>query len=128
MYPTVKRKRAQRHDKQATSSAGALVQRAINGWLDLASQGDASMHAQLRAHVAAQRSELAREGESAVELLLIERVLTCTLEVEFFDLTRANSRGISLRQARFLEMRQAGADRRLATALRTLAAVRKLIR
>jgi hypothetical protein len=85
------------------------------------------LRTELDKQLAAQRAALAKAGNTAVERLLIERALVSTIEVEFFTLTRAEGRGISLRQANYLERRQARADRRLTAALRTLVAVRYLL-
>jgi hypothetical protein len=125
--PRTARASVSSRSRRVSAKAEQLTDRALAGWLDLASQGNSHLRADLQQQIAVQRTALAKAGNTAVEKLLIERVLVCSLEVEFFDLTRANSRGISLRQARFLELRQAGAERRLAAALRTLAVVRRLL-
>ena len=75
---------------------------------------------------AARRQELLAEGSSALERLLIERVLTCELAASLADLQVDEDAGVSLAQGDFLQRRQDAAHRRLLTACRTLAQVRHL--
>jgi len=78
-------------------------------------------------NVARLRAELTRSQDGPVELLLIERILTCWLQVGYADASYAQKAGtMSLEWSDYFLKRIDRAHRRLLTATKTLATVRKL--
>jgi hypothetical protein len=72
------------------------------------------------------RVELAGPNPSAVERLLVERVVACWLQVHDADLRFSKAKEVSFNQANFDLRRMNGAHKRYLSALKTLAAVRKM--
>jgi hypothetical protein len=63
---------------------------------------------------------------SAVERLLVERVVACWLQVQEADIRTAQTRDLSLRWADFYQKRMDRAHCRYLPAIKTLATVRRL--
>lgn len=73
------------------------------------------------------QKELAGTDPSALELLLVERILTCWLEVNYYDgLYTQNMQDLTLRQSEHGQRRQERAHRRLLSSIKALALVRRL--
>jgi hypothetical protein len=73
------------------------------------------------------RAELAQPGDGALERLLIERILTCWLQLGYADALAAQQAGqVSIEWADYFLKRIDRAHRRLLTATKTLATVRRL--
>jgi hypothetical protein len=72
------------------------------------------------------REELAGPGATAIERLLAERAAVCWFLVHRYEGHYAGAEGLSIRQAEFHQGRIDRAHRRFLSALRALAAVRKL--
>ena len=80
-----------------------------------------------RRQLAQQRQELGRESASALERMLIDRVVLCKLQLDFFDsLLSRSAENISLKQYEFYLKRIDGAHRRHLAAVKALAQVRRL--
>lgn len=73
------------------------------------------------------RSELSGANPSILETLLIERILTCWLEVQYYDTLYAqNMRELTLRQGDYHQRRQDRAHTRFLSAVKSLAVIRRL--
>ena len=73
------------------------------------------------------KAKLAGANASPLESLLVDQIGICWLQAHAADLALAQRLDISLRQAKFLENRRDQAHRRLTTAIKGLATVRKLL-
>jgi hypothetical protein len=114
-------------DHAAQADAFGLAERAMDAWIVLLSGGDERLADGLRRGVADQRSVLLAKGDSTLEKLLVERVLICKLQAEYGDFSYAANPDISITHARFIIQRQRVAELRLATAVKALANVRRLV-
>lgn len=73
------------------------------------------------------RIELAGGDPTPLEVLLIERIVTCWLEVNYYDAMYAQSMGdLSIRQSNSFQLRQDRAHRRYLSAIRSLAVILRL--
>ena len=72
------------------------------------------------------RAELLGDGPSPLERLLVERVVVCWLHTYHADMQSDNSGSITLKQAEYRERNRDRAQRRYLSAIKTLAAVRRL--
>lgn len=115
------------------SPAGKLVVNAIG---DIATQAD---HALLRrmAHNPVVRDtiqgklevlaeELGRPNDSAIERLLVQRVVSCWLQLAHADFESANDGQMTFVEGEFWQRRQDRAHKRFLSAVKTLAVVRRL--
>jgi hypothetical protein len=108
---------------------------AVSPIMDLIADGDAVIREILSNEVKAKRQELKAECRggtpSALENLLIERVLACWLHLSYYErlYCRAmadRTRGLSIVQAEFQQKRIESAQRRYLSAIKALAQVRRL--
>jgi hypothetical protein len=67
------------------------------------------------------------ETPSLLERLVIDRVVTCWLQVQYWDWLAAQSNDRTLRQREYLQRSQDRAQRRYLSAIRSLATVRRLL-
>lgn len=72
------------------------------------------------------REELSGENPMPIERLLIERVISCWLQVQHADLVAAQSKNVSLAKGDYNQRRQDRSHRRFLAAVKTLATVRRL--
>jgi hypothetical protein len=72
------------------------------------------------------REELAGPNPTPVEKLLVERAVTCWLQVQFADLRFAQAKNLTIVQGDYHQRLIDRAHRRYLSALKTLAVVRKL--
>jgi hypothetical protein len=108
---------------------------AVSPIMDLISDGDAVVREILAGEVKAKRAELRAECRggtpSALEGLLIERVLACWLHLSYYERAHCRAmadrtRGLSIVQAEFQQKRIESAQRRYLSAVKALAQVRRL--
>ena len=80
-------------------------------------------------HLSDMRRELAGDNPSPMESLLVERIVACWLQLQYYEVLYAqNFRQLSLRQSESQQKRIDQAHRRYLSAIRTLAQVRKLVK
>lgn len=72
------------------------------------------------------RAELSGENPTPIERLLIERVISCWLQVQHADLVVAQSKSVSHAAGDYNQRRQDRSNRRFLAAVKTLATVRRL--
>ena len=73
------------------------------------------------------RMELSGMVPSPLEVLLVERILTCWLEVQYYDALYAqNMKDLNLRQGDYYQRRQDRAHMRFLSAVKSLAMIRRL--
>jgi hypothetical protein len=77
--------------------------------------------------LSALKSELMGESPSALEKLLVDRVASSWLHVNYYDALLVQSKKCSPAQIRLLQQQQDAAHRRYLAAIKTLATVRKLL-
>ena len=77
-------------------------------------------------HLDQMRAELAGPNPSAIEKLLVDRVIACWLQVYHADLMAARADDGSLQTGDYLQRRQDHAHRRFLNAVKLLATVRRL--
>ena len=82
----------------------------------------------LQRKLKALKDELGGQAASPLDRLLIERVTATWLQVSYYDGLMAQAKGVSEAQAKMLQRQQDAAHRRHLTAVKTLAAVRKLLK
>jgi hypothetical protein len=78
--------------------------------------------------VAQLRTELAGPGDSVLERLLIERTLSCWLQVNYADASYAQLKGASPAQLTAALRRQDSAQHRYLQSVRALATARRLLK
>lgn len=89
--------------------------------------GDQVAHKEaLERELVKMREELAGKNPSPIEKLLVERVVTCWLQVHQADLVVAQSKSQSLASGDYHQRRQDRSHKRLLAAIKTLATVRRL--
>ena len=89
--------------------------------------GQLTFEEALRRKVAAMRADLAAPGDGSLEALLIDRVVTCWLHVQYAEAACAGQMGkLSVEWSDYFQRRIDRAHRRYLQAIRTLAQVRRL--
>jgi len=88
---------------------------------------DLSVREAIYAKLNSLRQELLGENPTAVERLLVERIVACWLQVQDAEIRYARSQGdLSIRQGDYHQRRMDATNRRYLAAVKTLALVRKL--
>ena len=87
---------------------------------------DLALREAVYAKMAALRNSLLGENPTPVEVLLVERVVACWLQVQDADIRAASAQDPTFKQADFNQRRMDAANRRYLAALKALAQVRKL--
>jgi hypothetical protein len=104
-------------------NAAELAERSL---LDAMAGTDFFSRGLYRTKLAALRAELAGPQPSRLERLLVERVVACWLQVYHADAIAAQAGSITLAEGDYNQRRQDRAHRRLMSAVKTLATVRRL--
>jgi hypothetical protein len=107
---------------------GDLARRAERAWIALAAGNDPYFQETIAHSAEAQRAELTRPGASPIEKLLVERVVACGMQVNYFSTTEANALndGETPKQLQFRAKRLAQAQKMYLAALGALATFQKL--
>lgn len=108
---------------------GDLARRAERAWIALAAGNDPYFQETLARSAEAQRAELTRPGASSIEKLLVERIIACSLQMNYFSTTEANSLNDreTPRQLQFRSKRLAQAQKMYLAAVSALVAYQKLM-
>lgn len=106
---------------------GDIAQHAQAAWVRLAAGSDLALAEALRRRLADLGDELLGPTPTALERLLVERVVACYVQVHYADSLAAQSQGAPIRQAEFALKRQALAQRALDAAVKSLATTRGLL-
>lgn len=108
---------------------GDLARQAEGAWVALAAGNNLYLKETVLRAAESQRSELTRPGAQPVEKLLVERVVACGLQVQYFSATEANAlaAGDTFRQLQFHAKRVGQAQRMYLTALGALVTYQKLV-
>ena len=108
--------------------AADLAGHAERAWVGLIGGTDGLVTESLHLRLAEFKSTLAGPAPpTALEGLLIERVAVCWLAANFADISAAQGKDFSMKQAAFALDRQDRAHRRLLSAVAALTAVRKML-
>jgi hypothetical protein len=106
---------------------GGNLARYAQGLLVKALSGeDLAVREAINAKLATMRKELLGENPTPVEVLLVERVVACWLQVQDAEIKLGHHGDMSIRQADFHQRRLDATNRRYLAALKALALVRKL--
>ena len=106
---------------------GDLAGHAKTAWLKLLDAGDTLMREAVERRLEVLAAELSGSSPSAIERLLVERVIVGYLQAAHADLQAAQPRDRSLKQAEFLLKQQDRAQRRLIASLGALATAQRLL-
>ncbi len=110
----------------AWERAGNLAIRAENALIDVAAGKDEILREALTKKLAALKEELG--GAAPLERLLVERVVSCWLNVYYIDALYAERlNDVTAEQGEYFQRRQERAHRLYLSAIRTLAQVRRLL-
>ncbi|MEO8495391.1 MAG: hypothetical protein ABI614_09990 [Planctomycetota bacterium] len=105
---------------------GDLAELATNALIDaITGEGVVVKEAMLQ-HLELMQAELAGSNPSPIERLLVDRVVSCALHANHADFKAASSGTVSLQLGDYHQRRQDRAHRRLLSAIKTLATVRRL--
>jgi hypothetical protein len=107
---------------------GDLARQAEAAWVSLAAGNNQCLKETIVRSADAQRAELTRPGASPVERLLVERVVACHLQLNYFSATEANAlaAGDTCKKLQFHAKRVGQAQRMYLSALGALLTFRKL--
>ncbi len=105
---------------------GDLVQAAERPLIDAMGGEDLAFKEAVKRKLAMMRAELAGPSPTPLEMLLVDRIVTCWLQVQSADIAAAQTTNCPLELADFQQRRQARAHRRYLSAIKMLATVRKL--
>ncbi len=108
---------------------GDLSRQAEGAWIALASGSNLYLKETAVRAAEVQRAELTRPGAQPVEKLLVERVVACGIQLNYFSATEANAldAGDTPKQLQFHAKRLAQAQRMHLAALSALVAYQKLV-
>jgi hypothetical protein len=107
---------------------GGLARQARDGWLDYIAGDNLVLRESLTRRLEAFEEDLTAEQSSPLEQLLIGRLVACRLLIECADLVCTRSLTGSESARRVARRRPEVAQRRLLTAIKQLACVRKLLK
>jgi hypothetical protein len=105
---------------------GNLAEQAEQSLIRAAAGDDLVFHEALTCKLEMLRDELGGSNPTPVERLLVERIVTCWLQVQDADVRYAQAKNLSLEWGDYYQRRMDRAHKRYLSALRTLALVRKL--
>jgi hypothetical protein len=114
------------HDRRLLDTIGDLAVQARVAAIGITAHGNAAVTEAITAKVKELQSALLGKSESALDRLLVDRVLVTWLHVYHADMVAAQSTNVSVPQAEYQERRQERAQRQHLAAIRTLAQVRRL--
>jgi len=105
---------------------GNLARCAQRSFVDAISSKDISVREAIHAKLAGMRKELLGEKPTAVEVLLVERIVACWLQVQDAEIRTAQAKDMTFKQADFHQRRMDATSKRYLSAIKALALVRKL--
>jgi hypothetical protein len=106
---------------------GDLAAHARNVWISLIAGMDLALKESLGHKVEEMKAELAGPDPSPLEVLLVERIVACWLQVGYADAAAAQAGEMSIQQGNYIRHRQDSAHRRYLSAIATLAMTRRLL-
>jgi hypothetical protein len=107
--------------------AGDLALMAQHTWLDLLSGTDLFIRETVERKLQEMRVELAGANPSPLEMLLVERIVACWLQLNHSDTVFAGNQSSPEAVRKELMKRQESAQRRYVDAIKQLAQLRKLV-
>jgi hypothetical protein len=128
------RRAVARSSPEVIAEASDIAQRAQMMLTDTIAAGEPLMEEALEARLALMREEIAGENPTPLEVLLTERVVSCWMVVELFDvlmaaqLWRGNEKLVSPSYLKHMIRWQESVTRRYLAAIKCLVQVRKLLR
>jgi hypothetical protein len=107
---------------------GDLAQQSMAAWLQLIAGSNIMLHESTRRKAEQLREELTGPEPSPLEKLLIERIVSCWLQVNYADAAYAQMKGNAPGQHAAALRRQNSAQHRYLQSVRALATLRRLLR
>jgi hypothetical protein len=117
---------AMQRDRWVVDIIGDLGIQARLAAVELVAKGNTAIDRAIRTKMKELQRELLGPSDSALERLLVDRVLVTWLHANQADMLAARNTNVAVQQAECFERRQGRAQRRHLAALRTLAVVRRL--
>lgn len=108
-------------------SVGDLAARSRLTWLNMIAGSDLFTREALERRLVEMQAELAGPDPSLLERHLVDRILTCSLQVHYMDMLLTKTHFQSDSELQELLNRQRAADRRHQVAIKHLATIRKLL-
>lgn len=105
---------------------GNLARCAQRSFVDAICGKDITVREAVNAKLTAMRKELLGENSTPVEVLLVERIVACWLQVQDAEIRTAQRKEASFKQADFDQRRMDATNKRYLAAIKALALVRKL--
>ncbi len=105
---------------------GNLAKYAQRSLVEAISGQDITLREAVNAKLAAMRKELLGDSPTAIEVLLVERVVACWLQVQDAEIRAAQAKDMTFKQADFHQRRMTATSKRYLAAIKALALVRKL--
>lgn len=106
---------------------GDLSKQIQSKWVGLLAGNDAAVHESLLRTTNQLRDQLLEEGDSALERLLIDRIVVSRLMTNFFDSAVALAVNAPEARMRYLNQQSSKAQKRHLAAVKSLAETRKLM-
>jgi hypothetical protein len=106
---------------------GGLARLVESSWLRLWAGKDVLAREAMTAELRRLKSSLAGPAPTAIEQVLVDRVAACWVQANYADATEATCGERTISQAEWAAKRQTMAHKRLLSALKTLAEVRRLM-
>lgn len=114
-------------DPSATGLLGGdLARQAERSLIETAAGDNLVFREALTRKLEVMRADLAGPNPTPVEVLLVERIVACWLQVQDADVRCAQAKNASLAWSEFLQRRMGHAHRRYLSAIKALATVRKM--
>jgi hypothetical protein len=105
---------------------GDLARQAEQSFIQAAAGDDLGFKEALTRKLEMLRAELSGPSPAPLERLLVERVVACWLQVQDADVRYAQAKKLSLEWGKYYQQRMDRANKRYLSAIKALAAVRKL--
>ena len=106
---------------------GDLAVHAQQSLVNLIAGGNKLVSESLLRKAAEMRTELSGPKPSKMEMLAVERIVACWLEMEYLATTYPVAKGETLGQARFVLRQRESAERRFQAAMKSLTTLRTLL-
>ena len=114
-------------DEQRCHHAVDLAEATETAYIATVTGGDQTLGKSLRAKLRAMEAELGMDGSGPLERLLVRRISLTWLQVHHLDLLLAQVGPENLRDMKYVGGMRNRAHRRMLTAIKSLATIRKLL-
>jgi hypothetical protein len=116
-----------RDNPKIWTAVGDLARCAQVTWLNLLAGNDHLMKESVEKMLASMRDGLAGKSPTPLEMLLVDRIIACWLQLQYAEMQVAGAKDADPKMAAFYMKYQASAERRQLAAIRQLALVRRFL-